>query len=119
MGGASSSGNEETALSPQVLQEAAARFGLLASTMRLHILWLLAHGDMDVGGLADAVGGSVQAVSQQLAKLKLAGLVRSRREGHRVVYVADDPQMVMMMRLAIEQLAGGPGASERRSGIGS
>ena len=35
-------------LSPQFLQEAAARFGLLASTMRLHILWVLAHGEMDV-----------------------------------------------------------------------
>jgi DNA-binding transcriptional ArsR family regulator len=70
-------------LSPELLQRAAGRFGLLASTMRLHIVWVLAHGEMDVGGLADAVGGTLQAVSQHLAKLKLAGLVRSRREGRR------------------------------------
>src|SRR5579864_8462866 len=44
-------------LSPELLQRAAGRFGLLASTMRLHIVWVLAHGEMDVGGLADAVGG--------------------------------------------------------------
>jgi DNA-binding transcriptional ArsR family regulator len=92
-------------LSPELLQAAAARFGLLASTMRLHILWVLAHGEMDVGGLAEAVGGSLQAVSQQLAKLKLAGLVRSRREGRRQVYVADDPQLLMILQLAIDQLA--------------
>ncbi len=92
-------------LSPELLHAAAARFGLLASTMRLHILWVLAHGEMDVGGLAEAVGGSLQAVSQQLAKLKLAGLVRSRREGRRQVYVADDPQLVMILQLAIDQLA--------------
>jgi DNA-binding transcriptional ArsR family regulator len=92
-------------LSPELLQAAAARFGLLASTMRLHILWVLAHGEMDVGGLAEAVGGSLQAVSQQLAKLKLAGLVRSRREGRRQVYLADDPQLVMILQLAIDQLA--------------
>src|ERR1700733_12314480 len=92
-------------LSPELLQAAAARFGLLGSTMRLHILWVLAHGEMDVGGLAEAVGGSLQAVSQQLAKLKLAGLVRSRREGRRQVYVADDPQLLMILQLAIDQLA--------------
>ena len=106
-------------LSPQLLQDAAARFGLLASTMRLHILWLLAHGEMDVGGLADEVGGSLQAVSQQLAKLKLAGLVRSRREGRRQVYVADDPQLVMILQLAIEQLTAAPRAPERRRGLGA
>lgn len=92
-------------LSPELLQAAAARFGLLASTMRLHILWVLAHGEMDVGGLAEAVGGSLQAVSQQLAKLKLAGFVRSRREGRRQVYVAEDPQLVLILQLAIDQLA--------------
>jgi DNA-binding transcriptional ArsR family regulator len=106
-------------LSPEVLQEAAARFGLLASTSRLHILWVLAHGDMDVGGIADEVGGSLQAVSQQLAKLKLAGLVRSRREGRRQVYVADDPQLVKMMKLAVEQLADPPRSPERRRGLGA
>jgi DNA-binding transcriptional ArsR family regulator len=102
-------------LSPQFLQEAAARFGLLASTMRLHILWVLAHGEMDVGGLAEAVGGSIQAVSQQLAKLRLAGLVRSRREGRRQVYIADDPQLVTILQLAIEQLAAAPASATPRS----
>jgi len=72
-----------------------------------------------VGGLADEVGGSLQAVSQQLAKLKLAGLVRSRREGRRQVYVADDPQLVMILRLAIEQLTAAPQAPERRRGLGA
>jgi len=123
MPGADARGGEPAArpaeLSPELLQDAAARFGLLASTMRLHILWLLAHGEMDVGGLAEEVGGSLQAVSQQLAKLKLAGLVRSRREGRRQVYVADDPQLVMILRLAIEQLAAAPRAPERRRGLGA
>jgi DNA-binding transcriptional ArsR family regulator len=100
-------------VSAELLQQAAGRFGLLASTMRLHILWVLANGETDVGGLADAVGGSLQAVSQQLAKLKLAGLVRSRREGRRVVYLVADPQLVTLLRLAIEQLAE-PGQDQER-----
>jgi DNA-binding transcriptional ArsR family regulator len=119
MPGEGEPGARGTELSPQLLQDAAARFGLLASTMRLHILWLLAHGEMDVGGLADEVGGSLQAVSQQLAKLKLAGLVRSRREGRRQVYVADDPQLVMILQVAIEQLTAAPRAPERHRGLGA
>jgi DNA-binding transcriptional ArsR family regulator len=106
-------------LSPELLQDAAGRFGLLASEMRLHIVWVLAHGEMDVGGLADEVGGSLQAVSQHLAKLKLAGLVRSRRAGRRQVYLVDDPHVVLMVQLAVDQLQGKPADLERQSGLGA
>jgi DNA-binding transcriptional ArsR family regulator len=112
-------GAGQPGLSPQALQDAAGRFGLLASTMRLHIVWLLAQADMDVGALAEATGGSLQAVSQQLAKLKLAGLVRSRREGRRQVYVVDDPALVTMVRLAFSQLDAAHQAGERRGGLGA
>jgi len=109
----------DTDLSPELLQHAAGRFGLLASTMRLHIVWVLAHGETDVGGLADAVGGTLQAVSQHLAKLKLAGLVRSRREGRRHVYLVDDPNLVLIVQLAVEQLRQTPADLERRGGLGA
>lgn len=61
----------------EVLTEAAAAFGLLASSARLHLMWALSQGESDVTHLADRVGGALPAVSQHLAKLKLAGLVRS------------------------------------------
>ncbi|HEV2373679.1 MAG TPA: metalloregulator ArsR/SmtB family transcription factor [Streptosporangiaceae bacterium] len=112
------SGTGRPEVSPQLLQGAAARFGMLASTMRLHIMWVLAHEDMDVGGLADVVGGALPAVSQQLAKLKLAGLVQARREGRRMVYVAADPQVVAMVRLAVEQAAATPAAQGQRGVMG-
>ncbi|MGD0687953.1 MAG: metalloregulator ArsR/SmtB family transcription factor [Streptosporangiaceae bacterium] len=110
---------ERLDLEPDLLQQAAGRFGLLASTMRLHIVWVLAHGETDVGGLADAVGGTLQAVSQHLAKLKLAGLVRSRREGRRHVYLVDDPHLVMIVRLAVEQLREGPAEPGLGDGLGA
>jgi DNA-binding transcriptional ArsR family regulator len=109
---------DETPISAELLQQAAGRFGLLASTMRLHILWVLANGETDVGGLAETVGGSLQAVSQQLAKLKLAGLVRSRREGRRVVYLVADPQLVTLLRLAIDQLTEPSQEQERWRDLG-
>ncbi|MFI0723751.1 ArsR/SmtB family transcription factor [Streptomyces sp. NPDC021224] len=91
--------------SAEVLQDAAAAFGLLASPMRLHIVWILAQGDCDVTGLAERVGASLPAVSQHLAKLKLAGLVRSRREGRRQVYLVDGPDVVTVVRVMVGQLA--------------
>ncbi len=91
--------------SAEVLTEAAAMFGLLASPPRLHIVWALAQGESDVSGLAERVGGALPAVSQHLSKLKLAGLVRSRREGRRVVYLVDDPDVVAVVRLLVVQLA--------------
>lgn len=51
-------------------------------------------------------GGRVlPAVSQHLTKLKLAGLVRARREGRRQVYYVDDPDVVTVVRLMVGQLA--------------
>ncbi|WP_374404249.1 ArsR/SmtB family transcription factor [Streptomyces sp. 35G-GA-8] len=88
----------------EVLAEAAAAFGLLASSARLHIVWALAQGESDVTGLAERVGGALPAVSQHLTKLKLAGLVRSRREGRRQVYFVDDPDVVTVVRLMLGQL---------------
>ncbi|WP_043270895.1 metalloregulator ArsR/SmtB family transcription factor [Streptomyces sp. CT34] len=106
MGGGAQSTADPSA---EVLAEAAAMFGLLASPPRLHIVWALAQGESDVSGLAERVGGALPAVSQHLSKLKLAGLVRSRREGRRVVYLVDDPDVVAVVRLLFRQLAARPG----------
>ncbi|MFE2515074.1 ArsR/SmtB family transcription factor [Streptomyces mirabilis] len=89
----------------EVLADAAAAFGLLASSPRLHIVWALAQGESDVTHLAERVGGALPAVSQHLSKLKLAGLVRSRREGRRQVYYVDDPDIVTVVRVMVGQLA--------------
>jgi DNA-binding transcriptional ArsR family regulator len=94
------------ALSPQHLQDTAALFGLLSATVRLHVLWLLAEGERDVGTLADATGQSVATVSHHLSKLKLARLVRARRHGKHHVYYATNPHALEVIRVA---LGDGPG----------
>ncbi|MFF0290959.1 ArsR/SmtB family transcription factor [Streptomyces sp. NPDC005262] len=91
--------------SAEVLAEAATAFGLLATPARLHIVWALSQGERDVTGLAELVGGTLPSVSQHLTKLKLAGLVRSRREGRRQVYLVDDPDVVKVVCLMVGQLA--------------
>ena len=105
-------------LPPEVLQRAAATFGLLASTMRLHIVWVLAEGEADVGTLADRTGGTLQTISQHLAKLKLAGLVQSRREGRRQVYLVDDPGLVSIVRQMVRSIFDQQAQSDRQADPG-
>ena len=97
--------------SPQLLDDAAAIFGLLATPMRLHMVWVLAQGECDVTRLADRVGGALPAVSQHLSRLKLAGLVHSRRQGRRQLYLVDDPRVIEMVRLIFAPV-GAPRAAE-------
>jgi DNA-binding transcriptional ArsR family regulator len=63
---------------------------LLGDETRLRVIWALLEGEHSVNELAERVGAQPAAVSQHLAKLRLARLVRSRRAGTRIFYVLDD-----------------------------
>src|SRR5690606_665107 len=56
-------------------QLAVETFRMLADPTRVKILWLLLHDEHNVSALCQEVGASAPAVSQHLAKLRLAGLV--------------------------------------------
>lgn len=62
------------------------RLRLLADPTRLRIVCALVQGESDVSCLAGLAGVGLPAVSQHLSKLRLAGVVRGRREGQRMVY---------------------------------
>jgi DNA-binding transcriptional ArsR family regulator len=80
---------------------AAESFRMLSDPTRMKILWALLQGESSVACLADLVGAAPTAVSQHLAKLRLAGLVKGRREGTFVYYSAAD---VHVRRLLDEAL---------------
>ena len=63
---------------------------LLGDETRLRMIVALLEGEHSVNELAERVGAQPAAVSQHLAKLRLARLVRSRRQGTRIYYVVDD-----------------------------
>ena len=73
---------------------------LLGDETRLRVIWALMEGEHSVNELAELVGAQPAAVSQHLAKLRLARLVRSRREGTRIFYVVDD----VHVRRLVEQV---------------
>lgn len=69
---------------------AAERLKLVADPSRLRIIWALLHGEHSVTELAEHIGVQPAAVSQHLAKLRLARLVKTRRQGNFVFYLAED-----------------------------
>lgn len=74
---------------------------LLADPTRLRIVWALLHGEHSVNELADHIGGQPAAVSQHLAKLRLARLVRTRRDGTRIFYAAQDDHVRRLIEEAL------------------
>lgn len=71
------------------LPEVVAAFRVLGDPTRLKIVKLLAMEEFCVCELVHLLGLSQPAVSQHLAKLRSAGLVRERRAGQWVVYRLD------------------------------
>lgn len=59
---------------------------MLADATRVRIVLALSEGERSVNELAEVVGKSPAAVSQHLAKLRLARIVATRHEGTRVFY---------------------------------
>lgn len=82
---------------------AAETLKLLADPTRLRIVWALLHGEHSVNDLAGHVGGRPAAVSQHLAKLRLAGLVRTRRAGNRIFYAAENEHIERLAHEALMQ----------------
>ncbi|AUS77941.1 transcriptional regulator [Actinoalloteichus sp. AHMU CJ021] len=87
------------------LASAAGTFDLLSTPTRLHLVWLMSQGEHDVGTLAARVGVNIATVSQQLGKLRLAGIVTSRREGRRHIYTVEDPHVLTLVEQIFEHIA--------------
>ncbi|MFD0278183.1 ArsR/SmtB family transcription factor [Kitasatospora sp. NPDC127111] len=79
-------GSDEAAGSDERLETAAGILALLADRTRLALMQRLGEGEADVTTLTEACGAARPSVSQHLGKLRLAGLVTTRKDGRRVVY---------------------------------
>lgn len=79
---------------------AAATLKLLADATRLRIVWNLLHGEHNVNQLAAHLGMQPAAISHHLAKLRLAGVVRTRRDGNRIYYAARDRHVERLVAAA-------------------
>jgi DNA-binding transcriptional ArsR family regulator len=92
--------SQEQPTSAQV-DTAVEAFRMLSDPTRLRLMWLLSSGEYDVGSLAEALGAARPSVSQHLAKLRLAGLVETRRKGRHVRYRARDSHVRTLIAEAL------------------
>lgn len=74
----------------------------LAHEGRLMILCHLVSGEKSVTELENLLSSRQAAVSQQLARLRLEGLVNSRRDGKAIYYSLGDPKAAQMIELVYE-----------------
>ena len=79
---------------------ATATLKLLADETRLRIVWNLLHGEHNVNQLAAHLGMQAPAISHHLAKLRLAGVVRTRRDGNRIYYATRDGHIERLVAAA-------------------
>ncbi len=88
------------ALLQPVSEVKAELFKALAHPARIRVLEVLAEGERAVGELQPLVDIESSHLSQQLAVLRRAGLVRTRKEGSSVYYSIAEPLLVDLLAAA-------------------
>lgn len=88
------------AVSAPISEIKAELFKALAHPARIRILEVLADGERSVGELQPLVGIELSHLSQQLALLRRARLVTSRKEGSSVIYTVKDKLVTELLRVA-------------------
>lgn len=92
------------ALDPLPVEQAelaAEVFRMLAEPTRVRLLWALLEQELPVNELADLVAKPAPSVSQHLAKLRMARLVHTRRDGTQVFYRVENDHVARLVRDAV------------------
>ncbi|WP_048423715.1 ArsR/SmtB family transcription factor [Mycolicibacterium obuense] len=76
-------------------------FRMLADPTRVQVLWALGSREMSVSDLAGHIGKPAPSVSQHLAKLRMARLVRTRRDGTTIYYSLDNEHVRQLVTDAV------------------
>ena len=92
---------EEGALPVEQAELAAEVFRMLADSTRVRLLWAMLDRELSANELASLVGKPAPSVSQHLAKLRMARLVRPRREGTQVFYTVENDHVARLVRDAV------------------
>jgi DNA-binding transcriptional ArsR family regulator len=91
-------------------------FRMLSDATRVQVLWALTDRELSVNDLAAHVGKPAASVSQHLAKLRMARLVRTRREGTTIFYSLDNEHVRQLVTDAVYNAEhAGPGIPAHHS----
>jgi DNA-binding transcriptional ArsR family regulator len=97
----------------QYVELAVEVFSMLADATRVRLILALRDGELSVNHLADIVDKSPAAVSQHLAKLRMARMLTTRRQGTTVFYALADEHAKRLVTDAIQQAEHSIGGSPR------
>jgi ArsR family transcriptional regulator, lead/cadmium/zinc/bismuth-responsive transcriptional repressor len=91
-------------LDDRSVADLAETFKVLGDTTRVRILDALARAEVPVCDLAALLGLTQSAVSHQLRLLRGMRLVKSRRDGRHIYYMADDHHIVGLFEQGLEHV---------------
>ena len=77
-------------------------FKVFGEPTRLKILYMLETGEASVNSLSSALGISQSVTSQHLKLLRVARLVRWRKDGKNVIYSLNDDHIAKILSLGTE-----------------
>ena len=86
----------------EVIEAATIALAMLSDPTRLRLMVVLLAGESDVSTLTAAVDAARPAVSQHLAKLRLARLVTVRRDGRRSIYAINGDHVHRLVVEAVQ-----------------
>jgi DNA-binding transcriptional ArsR family regulator len=102
--------NDKLALmSKRAAGDAARLLKELANENRLLVLCALADSELSVGELNERVDLSQSALSQHLARLRVRGLVRTRREGQTIYYALSESRAIDIIKLLHDEFCAAGG----------
>lgn len=84
----------------------------LSHETRLLILCILSRGEKTVGEIEAILGLQQAVVSQQLARLRLDDLVKTRRDGRMIYYSIDNPRLQNLISVLYDIYCGDDDAEE-------
>jgi ArsR family transcriptional regulator, zinc-responsive transcriptional repressor len=76
-------------------------FRMLADPTRVRLLWTLVDQELSVTELAERIAKPAPSVSQHLAKLRMARLVRTRRAGTTIFYSLENDHVARLVTDAV------------------
>lgn len=88
----------------ETLYDLSELFKVFGDSTRIRILYVLFESEMCVCDIAMLLGMSQSAISHQLKSLKLAKLVKSRKEGKTVFYSLSDGHVRTIINQGIEHI---------------
>lgn len=94
-------GNAATPLAEDQVSLIVEVFRMLADPTRIRVLWALTEGESSVNELAEKVDKPAPSVSQHLAKLRMARLVRTRRAGTTIFYSLENEHVGQLVSDAV------------------